>query len=133
MATTTYATIKDIQDRLKLTMSPDEERVCNSLLEDAAVIIDNFNANASKAAKKAVSCRMVIRALNIGSDIDVPVGASQGSMSALGYAQSWTMASGGSTNELYISKQEKVLLGKGGNSIGTYSPIQELIADEEEA
>jgi hypothetical protein len=48
-------------------------------------------------------------------------------MSALGYSQSWTL-SGGATGELYLSKLEKSMLGLGtiGNSIGSYSPVQEL-------
>ena len=132
MATTTYASLKDIQDRLKVEMTDEEEKVCDALLEDAALIIDTFNANAAEKAKKIVSCRMVLRALNIGSDADIPFGASQGSETALGYAQSWTLGSGGSTGELYLTKLEKSLLGKGGNSIGSYSPIEELAADEEE-
>mgnify|MGYP007022400899 CR=1 FL=1 len=48
----------------------------------------------------------------------------QGSMAARGYSQSWTL-SGGATGELYLSKMEKQLLGKG-NAIGSYSPVQEL-------
>ena len=46
-------------------------------------------------------------------------------MSALGYSQSWTI-SNGSTGELYLSKAEKALLG-GGNSIGSYSPVEECV------
>ena len=39
------------------------------------------------------------------------------------YSQSWTMGTGGSVGELYLSKSEKQLLG-GGNSIGAYSPLE---------
>lgn len=118
-----YATIEDIENRLLRDLSEDEETVCTSLLDDAAAIIDAYNANATKEAKKVVSCRMVIRAIGSG-DVDVPVGATQGSMSALGYVQSWTM-SNGSTGELYIGKLDRKLLGVG-NKIGSYSPVQEL-------
>ena len=52
------------------------------------------------------------------------MGAMQGSMSGLGYSQSWTMGSGGASGELYLSKTDKAILG-GGNNIGSYSPIQE--------
>ena len=121
----TYATISDVQDRLKVEMTDAEESVCQTLLEDAAMIIDTFREDAAEASKKVVSCRMVIRALNVGSDAEIPVGASQGSMSALGYAQSWTLGSGGGTSELYLTKQEKMMLG-GGNSIGSHSPVEEL-------
>jgi len=107
------------------SMSADEQTVCQKLLEDAAVIIDAYNANAAAGAKQVVSCRMVIRALGDGETSGVPMGASQGSMSGLGYSQSWTMGTGGGVGELYLGKLEKKLLGSG-DSIGSYSPVQEL-------
>ncbi len=55
------------------------------------------------------------------------MGATQGSQSALGYSQSWTI-SGGASGELYLSKLEKQLLGCG-NKIGSYSPVQELVPE----
>ena len=120
-----YATIADVQARMTRDMSTDEETVCSTLLDDAAVIIDAAAPNASTDAKKVVSCRMVIRALGDGGMSGVPMGATQGSMSALGYSQSWTIGSGGSTGELYLGKSERQILGVG-NSIGSYSPVQEL-------
>lgn len=116
-----YATYEDVQAR---TSSEIDEALCETLLEDAAVIIDSYNQNAGEDAKKVVSCKMVIRAIG-NSSVDVPIGATQGSMSALGYSQSWTLSSG-STGELYVSKLEKKLLGVG-NQIGSYSPVQELV------
>jgi hypothetical protein len=50
-------------------------------------------------------------------------------MSALGYAQSWTIGSGGGSGEIYVSKMDKKLLGVG-NAIGSYSPVQELVPTE---
>lgn len=117
-----YATIADIRARTTDTITPAMESVITAQLEDAAVIIDSFNKDASADAKKVVSCRMIIRTLNI--DGGIPMGATQGSMSGLGYSQSWTM-SGGSNGELYLSKLDKQTLG-GGNRIGSYSPVQEL-------
>lgn len=117
-----YATIADIKARTTDTITPAMESVITTQLEDAAVIIDSFNKDASADAKKVVSCRMIIRTLNI--DGGIPMGATQGSMSGLGYSQSWTM-SGGSNGELYLSKLDKQTLG-GGNRIGSYSPVQEL-------
>lgn len=119
-----YATVEQVQARMTRTMSEDEQTVCEALLDDAAVVIDSFAAGAAVDAKALVSCRMVIRALGDGTSGVAPVGATQGSMSALGYSQSWTM-SGGATGELYLSKMEKQLLGKG-NAIGSYSPVEEL-------
>lgn len=123
-----YATIADVQARMTRDMSTDEETVCSTLLDDAAVIIDAAAPNASTDAKKVVSCRMVIRALGDGGMSGVPMGATQGSMSALGYSQSWTIGSGGTTGELYIGKSERQILGVG-NSIGSYSPVQELVPE----
>lgn len=121
-----YATLADVSARLTRQLNSTEEEVCTALLDDAAVIIDMYASDASEEAKKVVSCRMVIRALGAG-DADIPIGATQGSMSGLGYSQSWTIGSGGGTvGELYLSKLEKQMLGKG-NQIGSYSPVEELI------
>lgn len=120
-----YATYQDVQARISRTLTADEQAICTTLLDDAGVIIDSFNANASTDIKKIVSCRMVIRSIGDGTDYDIPVGATQGSMSGLGYSQSWTI-SNGSTGELYLAKLEKELLGRG-NAIGSYSPVQELV------
>lgn len=125
-----YATVSDVQARMNRTMSEAEQTTCSTLLDDAAVVIDAYNANASVDAKKIVSCNMVIRKLGDGEDNGIPIGATQGSMSGLGYAQSWTMSGGGSTGELYLAKIDKKLLGVG-NQIGSYSPVQELVSPEE--
>ena len=126
-----YAQVTDVQSRMVRELSPSEQTVCGSLLDDAAVLIDSFNEKASAEAKLIVSCRMVIRAIGDGTNASVPVGASQGSVSALGYVQSWTMGSGAS-GELYLSKMEKQMLG-GGSKIGSYSPIEELVPGTEAA
>lgn len=123
-----YATVADVQARMTRTMSADEQTMCATLLDDAAIIIDSFNVSATEDAKKIVSCRMVIRQMGDGDDTGVPIGATQGSMSGLGYSQSWTLSSG-STGEMYLSKMDKQLLGYG-NKIGSYSPAQELAVSE---
>ena len=122
-----YATVADVQARMLRTMSAEEQAVCASLLNDAAVMIDSCAPQASGEAKQVVSCRMVTRALGDGSMSGVPMGATKGSMSGLGYSQSWTI-SGGSVGEIYLSKTDKNLLG-GGNKIGSYSPTQELVPE----
>ena len=119
-----YATVEDVQKRMVHQMSESEQAICATMLDDAAVIIDKFNAAASADAKKIVSCRMVIRQMD--SDTGVPIGATQGSMAGLGYSQSWTL-SNGSTGEIYLSKLDKELLGVG-NKIGSYSPVEEMVA-----
>lgn len=119
-----YATVQDVMERMTRTLSTTEQNVCGILLDDAAVLIDAYAATASADAKKVVSCRVVIRA--IGADSDIPMGATQGSVSGLGYSQSWTISSGGSVGELYLSKTDKILLG-GSNKIGSWSPVQEFV------
>ena len=120
-----YATVQDIQTRLGKTFDTTQSSVCTSLLDEAALIIDAYNVNATTDAKKDVSIRMVSRAMGT-TDEAIPMGSTQGSMSALGYSQSWTIGTGGGVGELYISRLEKKLLGLGG-SIGSYSPVQELV------
>lgn len=122
-----YAEVSDVQARMMRTMSNEEQSVCSALLEDAGAIIDAFAESADNNVKRVVSCRMVMRALGDGSASGVPMGATQGSMSALGYSQSWTI-SNGSSGELYLSKTDKQMLGKG-NRIGSYSPVQELVLE----
>jgi hypothetical protein len=110
-----YATVQDVQDRMSETMTTEQQNICSKLLDDAGTIIDSFNVNATADAKKLVSIRMVQRSMSIDSDI--PMGATQGSMSAMGYSQSWTMGTNTSVGELYLNKIEKKLLGYG-NKIG---------------
>ena len=126
---TAYATTADVQARMTRDLTTDETAVCGYLLGDAALLIDAVALNASADAKLAVSCRMVIRTLGDGVASGVPTGATQGSMSALGYSQSWTIGSGGSTGELYLSKSDRRLLGLG-DQIGSYSPAQALVPDQ---
>lgn len=123
-----YATLNEVQDRIARTLSASEQTACAAFLDDAAVLIDSYNANASEEAKLVVSCRMVVRALGDGNATGIPIGASQGSVAALGYSQSFTMGSG-ATGELYLSKTDKQMLG-GGSKIGSYSPIEELVPND---
>ena len=118
-----YATVEDVESRLQRRISDNELEACVSLLNDAAVIIDATGTKADSGVKKVVSCRMVMRALGDGSaGSGVPMGASQGSVSALGYTQSWTMGTG-AAGELYLAKLEKQLLGLN-DHIGCRSPLE---------
>lgn len=123
-----YATTEDVKKRSRMDLSGKDEELCEALLQDAAVIIDAYNYKASNAAKKIVSCNMIIRAMG-SNDLQVPVGASQGTVSALGYSQTWTLGSG-STGELYLTKLDKKLLGSG-NHIGFTNPFQEPCEEDE--
>lgn len=123
-----YAEVSEVEAGFR-PLSPEEQDRCDAMLEEAAVIIDVFNEQADPAHKKLVSCRMVRRQLGADdqSAIVYPTGASQGSASAMGYTQSWTL-SGGSLGELYLSKLEKQLLGVG-NRIGTRSPLEGMVTE----
>ena len=115
-----YATIEDVQARMTRTLTDDEERVCASLLDDAGILIDAYNEDASTDSKKVVSCRMVVRALGDG-EMSIPVGATQGSQTGLGYSESWTITNG-SVGQLYLEKVEKKMLGVG-DQIGASNPL----------
>ena len=117
-----YASVNDVAARINRSLSDTEIEMCGTMLDDAAVIIDAYNSSASDEAKLIVSCRMVIRALGDGSTQGVPLGATQGTMSALGYSQSWAIGASGSAGELYIGKTEKKLLGAG-ERIGASNPL----------
>ena len=123
-----YATKQDVEAGFR-TLSEDEQAKCTALLEEAALIIDSYNKDAQEDAKKVVSCRMVRRQLYDGNSggVTYPMGATQGTASAMGYSQSWTMG-GGSSGELYLSKLEKKLLGVG-DRIGSRSPLEGLCND----
>ncbi len=118
-----YASAYDVEDGFR-ALTSDEQPRAEALLREAAIIVDAYNQAASADAKRLVSCRMVRRQLGAGDggDIQFPMGSTQGSMSAMGYSQSWTMSSG-AVGELYLSKLDKKLLGVG-NRIGAHSPLE---------
>lgn len=122
-----YADLDDVESGFR-TLSGEERNHCFYLLEEAAVIIDAYGREADPDVKRLVSCRMVRRLLGDGTGGETPLypmGATQGSATALGYTQSWTMGGSGSAGELYLSKLEKKLLGAG-NRIGAASPVEGL-------
>lgn len=121
-----YAEVQDVEAGFR-ALSKEEQTRCVALLSEAAIIIDAYNPDAGADAKQLVSCRMVRRQL--GEDdstggVSFPMGATQGTATALGFSQSWTMGSG-SSGELYLSKLEKKLLGVG-SKIGARSPLEDL-------
>lgn len=122
-----YAEVTDVEAGFR-PLSDEEKPLCAHLLEEAATVIDAYNQDAATERKQLVSCRMVRRQLDTGAGgqnaVTYPMGASQGSATALGYQQSWTV-SGGSVGELYLSKLEKYLLGVG-NKIGAHSPLEDM-------
>lgn len=119
-----YATVDDVAAGFR-ALSTEETARCEALLQEAAVLVDACSPGADPARKKLVSCRMVRRLLGEAEGGALyPTGATQGSASALGYTQSWSMA-GGAVGEMYLSKLEKRLLGVG-DKLGARSPLEEL-------
>lgn len=126
-----YATVEDVERGFR-TLSETEKEAATNALEEAAILIDAVAKNAAAEVKKVVSCRAVRRAIGSGSEAasaQMPFGASQGSMSALGYSQSWTMQ-GGSVGEVYLTKTEKTMLGAAGR-IASVSPFDEREGEDD--
>lgn len=120
-----YASYLDVEHGFR-TLTMEEISLCTQLLNEAAIIIDAVNSNAASDIKMLVSCHMVRRVLSQGIDTTVPRGATQGSIAALGYSESWTLSSG-SVSELYLSKLDKKLLGVS-NRIGIINPLEGMVA-----
>lgn len=122
-----YASVELIEAGFR-PLTAEERLQCQQLITEAGVMIDRVAPKADFDAKCVATCRMVRRAIGTGTT-EMPVGASQGSVSALGYSQSWTMGTSGGTGELYIGKAEKALLGVS-NKIGASNPFAEVPADD---
>ena len=120
-----YTTVQEVAAGFR-ALTTAEQALAAELIDEAAIIIDSTGTLATNDIKGLVSDRMVRRA--IGDTQSVPLGATQGSIAAGGYSQSWTMGSNGSSGELYISKLERRMLGLG-NLIGSYSPVEDLVLD----
>lgn len=121
-----YATPQMVEAGFR-ELTADEEDRCTALLEEAAVMIDACGSTAQAEIKALVSCRMVRRALG-DSDTTIPLGATQGTIAAGGYSQSWTVGASGTTGELYFGRIEKKLLGIS-DSIGAGNPLGALVPE----
>lgn len=115
-----YASIDDLTKGFR-PLNDNEQDQAKALLEEAAIVIDAYNKNADEQAKMVVSCRLVRRQLGDGQLNGLPIGATQGTMSALGYSQSWTLGNG-ANGEMYLTKLDKKLLGLS-NRIGFISAL----------
>lgn len=118
-----YAEVSDVIAGFR-SLSDEEKSKASALLEEAKVLIDAVAPNASNEAKKVVSCRLVRRSIG-DSDVSIPIGATQGSVTALGYSQSWQIGSG-SSGEMYINKTDRQMLGTS-NKIGYVSNLEEMV------
>ncbi|MBQ1290006.1 MAG: hypothetical protein IIY28_01520 [Lachnospiraceae bacterium] len=120
-----YTTVTEVAAGFR-TLTTAEQALATELIDEATIIIDSTGSTASADIKRIVSDRTVRRAL--GDTQSFPLGATQGSVAAGGYSQSWTMGANGSSGELYISKLERRMLGLG-NLIGSRSPVEDLVLD----
>lgn len=124
-----YATYEDVERGFRV-LTAEERNACTDMLDEAAVIIDAFAQAADPDRKKIVSCRMVRRTLANAGANGVPMGATQATMTAGPYSQTWTLGSGSAAGEMYLSKIDKAMLGIG-NRIGVHSPLEDMAASEE--
>lgn len=121
-----YTSIDDVTAGFR-DLDADETARAESLINEAETMIAALGAcSAPVETKVLVVSRMVRRALGSGVQV-APLGSTQGSMSAGGYSQSWTIG-GGTSGELYLSRFERRILGLG-NSIGSGSPLERLVHD----
>lgn len=117
-----YATYEDVEKTYRV-LTESEKGICNALLDEAALLIDAYNSEASEDAKKAVSVMIVRRSMSSSSDT-FPMGATQGTVTAGSYSQTFTMGTG-SVGEIYLTRTEKKLLGVNGR-IGAHSPLEDM-------
>lgn len=62
-----YATVADLENRWR-ELSPEESEKASVLLDDAAVLLEQYAAGADSAALRIVSCNMVKRAMTTNGD-----------------------------------------------------------------
>ena len=117
-----FADVSDIESRWR-ALSSDEESRASVLLDDASAILAAFvtvdeDNDEQAELLKIVCCDMVIRAMS-ATEADA-FGASNMSMTAGPYTQSWTYSN--PSGDLYLTKLEKRLLGITSSYIGTIPP-----------
>lgn len=114
-----YATIDELELRWR-PLTADESARAQALLDDAALMLDAVLSAASiqdveEGALVAVSCNMVRRAMAL-SDSGM-YGVSQGTVSADIYSQTMTYAN--PTGDMYLTGNEKRMLGISNSYIGS--------------
>jgi hypothetical protein len=112
-----YADVSDIETRLGRTFTADETANVQALLDGASAVLNKLvkitNDTEQNALLKFVCTNMVSRTLSNGLDV---LGASQASMTAGPYTQSFSFAT--PSGDLYLTKLEKRLLGITAGYIG---------------
>lgn len=117
-----FAEVSDIESRWR-ELSTDEQSRASVLIDDASamltalVAIDTDDDEQAQLLKQ-VCCSMVIRAMS-ATEADA-FGASQMSMTAGPYTQSWNYAN--PSGDMYLTRLEKRLLGITSGYIGSIRP-----------
>ena len=106
-----FATVADLEARWR-ALTPEEQALAAVLLDDAAVKLSawEIDGDEKQAAKlKIVSCDMVKRAMKAGESEMADVEEMTATMGPFGR----TLRFSSQVGELYVTKQEKKLLGGG--------------------
>lgn len=119
-----YVTVEEIENGYR-KLSDDESRLCTDLIAEASTLIDAYALSADEGIKKIVAKRMIRRAIASSGAGTVPFGSNGGTVSAMGYSQSFTMT--GTVGEVYLSRAEKNMLGSKAR-IGFSSSLEEAKA-----
>lgn len=117
-----YAEVSDIESRWR-ELSTDEQSRASVLIDDASAMLTalvDVDTDDDEQAQllKQVCCSMVIRAMS-ATEADA-FGASQMSMTAGPYTQSWNYAN--PSGDMYLTRLEKRLLGITSGYIGSIRP-----------
>lgn len=109
-----YATVEDVEARWR-TLTSDEEARAETLLDDAAVILNGLvtvdtSDESQAAALLMVSCNMVIRAMVASGSAAYGVDQLSATMGPFGQTAHFANPNG----DMYLTKAEKKLLGIGG-------------------
>lgn len=118
-----FAEVSDIESRWRTLDSGERDRA-QALIQDASAMLSKLVTDIDVADEEQmqllniVCCNMVIRAMS-ATEAD-SYGASNMSMTAGPYTQSWTYPN--PTGDMYITKFEKRLLGITSSYIGSIRP-----------
>ena len=120
-----FAEVSDIEARWHSLYASDRQRAevligdASAMLEAALACTIDVSDESQMQRLNIVCCNMVIRAMS-ASESDA-YGASNMSMTAGPYTQSWTYAN--PSGDMYITKAEKRMLGITSGYIGTIRPM----------
>lgn len=117
-----FAEVHDIEARWR-ALTVEETARADALIADASAILESLVSVVGEDERQAellktVCCSMVIRAMSATAADSY--GATQMSMTAGAYSQSWTYSN--PTGDLYLTRLEKRLLGIGVGLIG-WAPL----------